>query len=48
MGSASLGKSHIETIGDRLRLEPQLPQDWPKGYIVPGLGDAGDRRFGMG
>ena len=36
-GQPGLGKTHIGTIDDRLRLEPQSPQDPPKGYIMPGL-----------
>jgi uracil phosphoribosyltransferase len=39
---------HIGTIDDHLTPEPQSPSDPPRGYIVPGLGDAGDRQFGTG
>ncbi len=37
---------HIGMIDDHLTPEPTAPGDPPKGYIVPGLGDAGDRQFG--
>ncbi len=39
---------HLGTIDDHLTPEPSAPGDPPKGYIVPGLGDAGDRQFGTG
>jgi uracil phosphoribosyltransferase len=39
---------YIGTIDDHLTPEPTGPGDPPKGYIVPGLGDAGDRQFGTG
>ncbi len=39
---------HIGAIDECLTPEPQSPDDPPKGYIVPGLGDAGDRQFGTG
>lgn len=39
---------HIGAIDDHLTPEPSAPGDPPKGYIVPGLGDAGDRQFGTG
>jgi len=37
---------HIAAIDDHLTPLPNQPTDPPKGYIVPGLGDAGDRQFG--
>jgi uracil phosphoribosyltransferase len=37
---------HIAAVDDHLTPEPTLPTDPPAGYIVPGLGDAGDRQFG--
>jgi uracil phosphoribosyltransferase len=37
---------HIAAIDERLTPEPLSPDDPPQGYIVPGLGDAGDRQFG--
>ncbi len=37
---------HIAAIDDRLTPAPSKPGDPPQGYIVPGLGDAGDRQFG--
>jgi uracil phosphoribosyltransferase len=37
---------HIAVIDDHLTPEPSGPDDPPAGYIVPGLGDAGDRQFG--
>jgi len=37
---------HIAVIDDHLTPEPIGPDDPPAGYIVPGLGDAGDRQFG--
>jgi uracil phosphoribosyltransferase len=39
---------HLGVIDDHLTPEPSAPGDPPKGYIVPGLGDAGDRQFGTG
>ncbi len=39
---------HIGVIDDHLTPEPKAPTDPPRGYIVPGLGDAGDRQFGTG
>ncbi len=39
---------HLGVIDDHLTGEPAAPGDPPKGYIVPGLGDAGDRQFGTG
>ena len=37
---------HIAAIDDHLTPQPTAPGDPPEGYIVPGLGDAGDRQFG--
>jgi uracil phosphoribosyltransferase len=37
---------HIAAIDLRLTPPPTSPTDLPEGYIVPGLGDAGDRQFG--
>lgn len=37
---------HLAVIDDHLTPEPTKPGDPPEGYIVPGLGDAGDRQFG--
>ena len=39
---------HLAAIDDHLTPPPQSPGDPPEGYIVPGLGDAGDRQFGTG
>jgi uracil phosphoribosyltransferase len=39
---------HVAAIDRRLTPEPVQPGDPPRGYIVPGLGDAGDRQFGTG
>lgn len=39
---------YVGTIDDHLTPEPSSAADPPKGYIVPGLGDAGDRQFGTG
>jgi len=39
---------HIAAIDDHLTPVPVSPEDPPEGYIVPGLGDAGDRQFGTG
>jgi uracil phosphoribosyltransferase len=36
---------HIAAIDERLTGEGEA---WPPGFIVPGLGDAGDRQFGTG
>ncbi len=37
---------HVAAIDDYLTPPPVEPGDPPEGYIVPGLGDAGDRQFG--
>jgi len=37
---------HLAAIDDHLTPVPTSPDDPPEGYIVPGLGDAGDRQFG--
>lgn len=37
---------HIAAIDDHLTPPPTAAGDPPGGYIVPGLGDAGDRQFG--
>ena len=37
---------HLAAIDDYLTPEPASSDDPPAGYIVPGLGDAGDRQFG--
>jgi len=39
---------HVAAIDDHLTPPPACPGDPPEGYIVPGLGDAGDRQFGTG
>lgn len=39
---------HIAQIDSHLTPDSDNPNDPPKGYIVPGLGDAGDRQFGTG
>lgn len=39
---------HVAAIDDHLTPAPASPGDPPQGYIVPGLGDAGDRQFGTG
>ncbi|MCB0076849.1 MAG: uracil phosphoribosyltransferase [Anaerolineales bacterium] len=39
---------HIAQIDDHLTPEPESTGDPPRGFIVPGLGDAGDRQFGTG
>jgi uracil phosphoribosyltransferase len=39
---------HLAAIDDHLTPEPSKAGDPPPGYIVPGLGDAGDRQFGTG
>jgi len=36
----------LAALDERLTPPPSKPGDPPKGYIVPGLGDAGDRLFG--
>jgi uracil phosphoribosyltransferase len=36
----------VAAVDKYLTPEPQKPGDPPAGYIVPGLGDAGDRQFG--
>lgn len=37
---------HVAQVDERLTPEPTGPADPPRGFIVPGLGDAGDRQFG--
>jgi len=37
---------YLAALDDHLTPEPTRPNDPPPGYIVPGLGDAGDRQFG--
>ncbi len=37
---------YLAALDDHLTPPPQGPEDPPAGYIVPGLGDAGDRLFG--
>jgi len=39
---------YLAALDDHLTPEPSKPGDPPAGYIVPGLGDAGDRQFGTG
>ncbi|NOX61207.1 MAG: uracil phosphoribosyltransferase [Chloroflexi bacterium] len=39
---------HLAALDEHLTPEPQKPGDPPAGFIVPGLGDAGDRQFGTG
>lgn len=39
---------HLAAIDEHLTPPPSIPGDPPEGYIVPGLGDAGDRQFGTG
>ena len=39
---------HLAQIDSHLTSEPQTANDPPHGFIVPGLGDAGDRQFGTG
>jgi uracil phosphoribosyltransferase len=39
---------HLAALDDHLTPPPTKPGDPPEGYIVPGLGDAGDRQFGTG
>ena len=37
---------YVAHVDDHLTPPPQRPDDPPAGFIVPGLGDAGDRLFG--
>ena len=37
---------HLAQIDSRLTPTPETENDPPHGFIVPGLGDAGDRQFG--
>lgn len=37
---------YLAALDDHLTPPPRRPEDPPAGYIVPGLGDAGDRLFG--
>ena len=37
---------YLAALDKHLTPEPQKPDDPPPGFIVPGLGDAGDRQFG--
>jgi uracil phosphoribosyltransferase len=39
---------HLAALDDHLTPPPASADDPPEGYIVPGLGDAGDRQFGTG
>ncbi|NOZ51156.1 MAG: uracil phosphoribosyltransferase [Chloroflexi bacterium] len=39
---------YLAALDDHLTPEPQKEGDPPAGFIVPGLGDAGDRQFGTG
>jgi len=39
---------HLAALDSHLTPEPARRGDPPRGYIVPGLGDAGDRQFGTG
>lgn len=39
---------HLAALDDHLTPAPVNDGDPPQGYIVPGLGDAGDRQFGTG
>ena len=39
---------HLAAVDDHLTPSPATAEEPPKGYIVPGLGDAGDRQFGTG
>ncbi|MGC9359567.1 MAG: uracil phosphoribosyltransferase [Anaerolineae bacterium] len=39
---------YVGAIDDHLTPAPVKEDDPPEGYIVPGLGDAGDRQFGTG
>jgi len=51
-GVDRLSKTHpdvdiyLAALDEHLTPEPREPGDPPVGYIVPGLGDAGDRQFG--
>ena len=51
-GVDRLSKTHpdvdiyLAALDEHLTPEPSEPGDPPVGYIVPGLGDAGDRQFG--
>ncbi len=53
-GVERLSKAHpdvdiyLAALDDHLTPAPSKPGDPPEGYIVPGLGDAGDRQFGTG
>ncbi len=39
---------YLAALDSHLTPEPQSPDQPPRGFIVPGLGDAGDRQFGTG
>ncbi len=39
---------YLAALDKNLTPEPQKAGDPPRGFIVPGLGDAGDRQFGTG
>ncbi|NLV73068.1 MAG: uracil phosphoribosyltransferase [Chloroflexi bacterium] len=39
---------YLSAVDDHLTPHPIAESDPPQGYIVPGLGDAGDRQFGTG
>lgn len=39
---------YLAALDKNLTPEPQQAGDPPRGFIVPGLGDAGDRQFGTG
>lgn len=53
-GVERLNKAHpdvaiyLAALDDHLTPPPSKPDEPPEGYIVPGLGDAGDRQFGTG
>jgi uracil phosphoribosyltransferase len=53
-GVERLNKAHpdvdiyLAALDDHLTPPPSRPDEPPEGYIVPGLGDAGDRQFGTG
>lgn len=53
-GVRTLSKAHpdveiyLAAVDKTLTPEPEKPGDPPPGFIVPGLGDAGDRQFGTG
>ncbi len=53
-GVKHLAESHpdvdiyLAALDKQLTPEPEKPGDPPAGFIVPGLGDAGDRQFGTG